>query len=394
MKTILPLPNLDDLTYQDLVKEAQTLIPSLCPEWTDHNPSDPGMTLVELLAWLTEMASYRLNQVPEENYRTFIKLLRGSKAQQIHEEELDDAVRQTVRGLWERYRAVTCEDYEHLVIRKWPQTTIRELLQLFFDSEDPVAQVLEKAGIDESIPFQIMDEQQRASLGRQIQSLESKHKINKILAMRFGLTRQAVTEFITTAHFEIKRASCIPQRNLTNSPGKDLNPALEPGQMSVVVVPGQRDEQPLSAVAQHAALWEFLDKRRLLATRHHVVGPIYVPGEISISGEIVLEKDAAKDTVLKLAEETVRDFIDPLVGGRDRQGWPFGKNIYVSEIYDRLAKVAGVYYTDNLTLATGETERMLYTGNRHPKTLVGIKLYGNELINPKYVTVNLRARYG
>ena len=44
----IPLPNLDDWTYADLTAEARALIPSLCPEWTNHNPSDPGITLIEL----------------------------------------------------------------------------------------------------------------------------------------------------------------------------------------------------------------------------------------------------------------------------------------------------------------------------------------------------------
>ena len=54
----LPLPNLDDRTYADLIEEARALIPGLDrggpddqPSWTNHNPSDPGITLIELFAW-------------------------------------------------------------------------------------------------------------------------------------------------------------------------------------------------------------------------------------------------------------------------------------------------------------------------------------------------------
>src|SRR5690349_4133941 len=51
----LPLPNLDDRSYTDLVEEARRLIPTYAPEWTNHNPSDPGIMLIELFAYLTEM---------------------------------------------------------------------------------------------------------------------------------------------------------------------------------------------------------------------------------------------------------------------------------------------------------------------------------------------------
>lgn len=71
----LPSPNLDDRTFQDIVDEAKGLIPRYCPEWTDHNLSDPGVTLIELFAWMTEMVLFRLNQVPEKNYLKFLDLL-------------------------------------------------------------------------------------------------------------------------------------------------------------------------------------------------------------------------------------------------------------------------------------------------------------------------------
>lgn len=68
-------PNLDDRKYQDIVNEAIRLIPHYCPEWTNHNPTDPGVTLIELFAWMTEMMIYRLNKVPEKNYFAFLDLI-------------------------------------------------------------------------------------------------------------------------------------------------------------------------------------------------------------------------------------------------------------------------------------------------------------------------------
>ena len=52
---MIPAPKLDDRTYADIVAEAMRLIPRYCPEWTNHNPSDPGITIVELTAWMTEL---------------------------------------------------------------------------------------------------------------------------------------------------------------------------------------------------------------------------------------------------------------------------------------------------------------------------------------------------
>lgn len=71
----LPSPNLDDLRAQKLVDEARKKIVQYCPEWTDYNVSDPGITLIELFAWLTEKICYRLNQLPRKNYVEFLNLL-------------------------------------------------------------------------------------------------------------------------------------------------------------------------------------------------------------------------------------------------------------------------------------------------------------------------------
>ncbi|HEX2981254.1 MAG TPA: putative baseplate assembly protein [Anaerolineaceae bacterium] len=72
----LPCPNLDDLRFQrDLVDEARKRIIHYCPEWTEYNLSDPGITLIELFAWMTEMMVYRLNRVPDKNYIKFLDLL-------------------------------------------------------------------------------------------------------------------------------------------------------------------------------------------------------------------------------------------------------------------------------------------------------------------------------
>jgi len=72
----LPTPNLDDLKFQkDLVDEARKRIIQYCPEWTDYNLSDPGITLIELFAWMTELMVYRLNRVPDKNYIKFLELL-------------------------------------------------------------------------------------------------------------------------------------------------------------------------------------------------------------------------------------------------------------------------------------------------------------------------------
>src|ERR1700742_3059406 len=71
----LPAPNLDDRRFQDIVDEAKRLIPRYCPEWTNHNVSDPRVALIELFAWMSEMVLFRLTQVPDRLYLHFLNMV-------------------------------------------------------------------------------------------------------------------------------------------------------------------------------------------------------------------------------------------------------------------------------------------------------------------------------
>ncbi|HZE23435.1 MAG TPA: putative baseplate assembly protein [Blattabacteriaceae bacterium] len=71
----LQAPILDDRTFDQILAQAKLLIPRYAPTWTNQSETDPGITLMELFAWMTEMLLYRMNQVPDRNYIKFLELL-------------------------------------------------------------------------------------------------------------------------------------------------------------------------------------------------------------------------------------------------------------------------------------------------------------------------------
>lgn len=279
----LPLPNLDDRTYADLVEEARSLIPIECPQWTDHNPTDTGIILIELLAWLTEMVLYRVNRIPDQNFATFLTLLKDEKWELLNESTpevrnatLKAAIRETVLELRQRYRAVTCEDFEQLVLQDWNQTQ---------------------------------------SLGTD------------------GM---------------VKRVRCIPQWNLEHTDSNKRKDA--PGHVSLVVVPQSSQATPKPTQELREALWKWLDERRLLTTHHHVVEPDYV--KVKVNAKLYIEEGAEPEKVRKSAMDQMKRFFHPLASGSywHGQGWPFGRSVYVSELYELLDKLAGVTFVTDLTL--------------------------------------------
>lgn len=76
----LETPNLDDRNFDQLLQEAIERVKRSCPAWTDLTPSDPGIALVDVFAFLTEMMIYRLNRLPEKAYVEFLRLI-GVKLQ-------------------------------------------------------------------------------------------------------------------------------------------------------------------------------------------------------------------------------------------------------------------------------------------------------------------------
>ena len=346
----LDLPNLDDRTYDDLMAEALRLIPLYAPEWTNHNPSDPGITLIELFAYLSEQLIYRQNRITDAARWQFIKLLNGSEwlKQQVakydnYQEVLDleTELRKAVTQVRERYRAVTCQDYEELALE---------------------------------------------------------------------------------ADKQVARARCVARRNLVseNPSGREQD---SPGHVSLIVVPKNAPVSPEQSLLE--SVRKFLEPRRLLATRLSVVGPRYV--DVSIQLRVYLKDNAQVNkfftrdvfniesqpleeptagtvdptagTILQTLRQRLIQFFHPLKGGPAGTGWPFGRNIFLSELYELLEDIPGVDYISPIEQAektpTEPAEKTpelfalaagslaLDSGRRVPDSssnFVGIELKPDELV--------------
>lgn len=281
----LPLPNLDDLTYADLVDAARSQIPLECPEWTDHNPSDTGIILLELFAWLTEMTLYRVNQIPDKNQEMMLNLLRSSPPQSevgLTGASLQAALTDTLLDLRQRYRAVTPADYEQLTLQDWNQSEMAQALG------------------------------------------------------------------------QVDRVRCLPQVNLTAATS-DRDRQLAPGHISLVILPKSGTWQPTDALKQH--LWFFLDSRRLLTTQLHVVAPDYVSLTIRAALRLhegvpkTVQSPGKKDSSLRQRiASKLNTYFDPWVGGKLGEGWPFGRPVYLSDVYKLLDDIPEVDYVESLAL--------------------------------------------
>ena len=72
---MLKVPKLDDLSYEQMIQRAVSRIPAMTDQWTDFNNHDPGITVLQAYAWLTDMLNYYLNATGGVHIEKYLKLL-------------------------------------------------------------------------------------------------------------------------------------------------------------------------------------------------------------------------------------------------------------------------------------------------------------------------------
>src|SRR5436190_9707034 len=118
----VPQLNLDDRTFDQLAAEGRALIARHFPAWADYNPSDPGITLIELFAYLIEAAIYQFNRVPERSLERFAALVGIERGP---DEPIAHTLSRALAVLQQRSRAVTMQDFEALAIACDPGVIVR-----------------------------------------------------------------------------------------------------------------------------------------------------------------------------------------------------------------------------------------------------------------------------
>ncbi len=393
----LNLPNLDDRTYADLVAEARALIPTLAPEWTNHNPSDPGITLVELFAYLTEMLIYRVNRVTDDNTLAFLKLLNGPDWTPAPTETLAVQIRAAVLALREPNRAVTNEDFERLArAADSGVARARSLSRRNLEAEHagaPIADqpghisvmIVPKPGASSSLiqnvkdyfdpPAGALDPHQRHLLTTQVHVVSPKYFAFGI-RLTLWLKPDAVEdEFLSEIDLNLQTDLDTP--TLSNA----LRAALASKGISL-------SQNATLAIQTKGSEWSIVDQ---------AAGLTYTirkePDQVTSAEHLNVYRDLIRFQTVG----ALRQYFDPLTGGADGEGWPFGRNAFVSEVYQLLDRQPGIDYVtktsdpgdpqktlDEFTVA--DASRLLRNAQGD---LVAVKIQPDEVIDVQTMTFDL-----
>ena len=135
-----------------------------------------------------------------------------------------------------------------------------------------------------------------------------------------------------------------------------------PASVTVVVVPFSELARPIPSPAFLLTVCRHLEKHRLITTRLYVMPPDYVT--VDVQATVLLRAGFDATSVQQQIEQTLNTFLHPLQGGLDGHGWPFGRTVYKSEIYQQIEKVDGVDCVENVVLtATGVSITRSAQGN-------------------------------
>jgi hypothetical protein len=115
----------------------------------------------------------------------------------------------------------------------------------------------------------------------------------------------------------------------------------------VIVVPNLPDDPaPSPEPALIEAIFAELRQHRLLATRLHVVGPTYV--EVGVQATVARRRGSSLSG--PQVDTLIREFLHPQRGWFDGSGWPFGRDVYFSELFQLLEGYPAVDHVDDLVL--------------------------------------------
>jgi len=279
----IKLPELCTKKYADISEEMCTSIPKYTGKWTNFNPSDPGITILELLAWIGETTLYRVDRMPMEAYTSFLRLVAGASG---------------------------VSDIKKLMEKSDPDVAHREILEFLLEVEE---------GKEKTV-----DEMKAAAL--------------HFLSSRY----RAVTEedFRTLAieatesgrfHTKVKRVVVLPRK-----------PEVE-----IIVIPDEWHKFEINSNSREANYKEliehvtnYLNPRRLIGTVIQVKKPSFT--HVNIDIEVIPQTYAKVDDVREQVRTGVEKYLHPLEGGPEGKGWPYGRSLTVYEIAQVVEKTAGV----------------------------------------------------
>jgi len=125
-----------------------------------------------------------------------------------------------------------------------------------------------------------------------------------------------------------------------------------PGVVTVLVLPFLPADRPVPGRGLRHAVAAYLNRRRVIGTRIEVTGPQYVP--VTVRATVQAEPGTPAADLAGAVRSALDRFLHPLTGGPDGSGWPFGRDVYRSEVLTVIDDLPGVAHVVALELVAAD----------------------------------------
>jgi hypothetical protein len=183
---------------------------------------------------------------------------------------------------------------------------------------------------------------------------------------RRAVTKEDYEDIARLASPDVARALCVPNRDLTDA-GSDKS---APGKVSVIIVPNATDPRPQPSLELARRVQKFMSASCPVTATVIVVGAPYL--RVDVQTEIGLRSLEDAATVTSKVQDALTQFLHPLTGGADGNGWEFGREPHRSDIYGMIEKIPEVGHISALKLdsiedfpGARETGRFLVYSGTH-----------------------------
>jgi hypothetical protein len=273
-------PDLAGKTYKDIMDEMLASIPKYSDTWTNLNPSDPGITILELLSWNADMTLYRINRMPEESYVNFLRLVAGTSGLEYVNRSLE--------------KLKTDPNSDRMLIR------LLEFLKDIEKGEQKEIPEIKAAALD------FLNSNYRAMTKEDFERLSIETTENDIV--------------------KVKRAIVI-------SDGEKV-------EVIIVSDPVYRYNKDVYDDLIKKVKG-YLYPRRLIGTRIVVKSPAFTRVKIEVK---VIYQYQYHDTtnVEESVRKRILEYLDPLTGGHEGKGWTYKRSLTVYEIDQIVEEMEGI----------------------------------------------------
>ena len=330
MPTRFDLPTLSTKDYATLVDELTAAIPKYSDNWTDRNMSDPGMTLLQLLAWLGDASLYRIDAVPTELYLNFAHWLLGASG-----EAIDLLVRDLERDILRDDRGRAIYLGGAVVVYDPKRLDLAVYLHALASGTQVDLDVLRKRTVDYwRSPYRAVTLLDFEQLAAEVTASVAPEAIHDKIALVVVRIEGPFIEVFPVVAFQFDYDTILTAPSMPGLPLMSLAASIKSGTMHYAA-------SKAKALADAVRL--YLEPRRILGTPVDVRPPTFNPVTLSIRVAALALADPA--SVLSRLLAALRSMLSPIDGGGDGKGWPHGRALTAYDVQTIAASVPGVDLT-------------------------------------------------